>query len=141
MSVTETMEALGGAAVLGKNVTTEPAFVRRVEEGLPSTALRRLQRFGRLKDADLAEFIPRRTLSELRKTKVLSREQSDRIARAARVVTLAQRVFNDADLAVRWLRTPNAALGGDSPLRLLRTGSGAALVEEVLQRIDHGVYE
>ena len=38
------------------------------------------------------------------------------------------------------LRRPNAALQGATPLSLLRTGSGAELVEQVLGRIAYGVF-
>jgi putative toxin-antitoxin system antitoxin component (TIGR02293 family) len=42
--------------------------------------------------------------------------------------------------AARWLHTPNRALGGNLPLELLDTDLGSRQVEEVLGRIEHGVY-
>jgi putative toxin-antitoxin system antitoxin component (TIGR02293 family) len=42
--------------------------------------------------------------------------------------------------AVAWLREPNGALGGRAPLGLLRSDEGAVLVEQILGRIDHGIY-
>jgi putative toxin-antitoxin system antitoxin component (TIGR02293 family) len=77
----------------------------------------------------------------MRGGKKLSMEQSDRVARTAGIAALAQRVFGDAEVAREWLLTPNAALNHEIPLRLLRTGSGAKVVENILIRIDHGVYE
>ena len=65
----------------------------------------------------------------------------DRVARTAGIAALAQRVFGDADIAREWLLAPNPALNHKMPLRLLRTGSGAKVVEDILTRIDHGVYE
>jgi putative toxin-antitoxin system antitoxin component (TIGR02293 family) len=50
-------------------------------------------------------------------------------------------VFGDPEVAREWLLTPNPALDHEIPLRLLRTGSGARVVEAVLIRIEHGVYE
>jgi putative toxin-antitoxin system antitoxin component (TIGR02293 family) len=137
----ETASALGGSAVLGEEVTSGVAFVHRIEQGLPRKALTQLKRYSGLSDADLAEVIPRRTLSTMQKTQRLTPEQSDRIARTAGIAASAQRVFDDADTARTWLLTPNPALGNEVPLRLLRTGSGARLVEAVLIRIEHGVYE
>ena len=67
--------------------------------------------------------------------------ESDRVARTAGIAALVQRVFGDVDAAREWLLTPNPALEGQAPLRLLRTGSGAQLVEAVLLRIEYGVYE
>jgi len=137
----ETAKVLGGVAVLGKGVTSGAAFAQKVEEGLPRSAIVRLKRFTHFSDADLAEVIPRRTLTSMRGEKRLTTEQSDRVARTAGIAALAQRVFGDAEGAREWLLTPNPALNQERPLRLLRTGSGAKVVENVLLRIEHGVYE
>jgi putative toxin-antitoxin system antitoxin component (TIGR02293 family) len=137
----ETAKALGGTAVLGKDVISGAAFALKVEKGLPPSAIARLKRFTHLSDADLAAVIPRRTLTSMRGVIKLSTEQSDRVARTAGIAALAQRVFGDAELAREWLLAPNPALNHQIPLRLLRTGSGAKVVEDVLIRIDHGVYE
>ncbi|HWK89712.1 MAG TPA: antitoxin Xre/MbcA/ParS toxin-binding domain-containing protein [Longimicrobium sp.] len=137
----ETASALGGTAVLGKEVTTGAAFIHRVETGLPRNALTQLKRYSRLSDAELTAVIPRRTLSNASKLQRLTPEQSDRVARTAGIAALAQRVFGDAGSARDWLLAPNPALGGETPLRMLRTGSGGRLVEAVLIRIEHGVYE
>lgn len=137
----ETAKALGGVAILGKEVKSGVAFARKIEQGLPRSAIVRLKHFSHLSDSDLAEVIPRRTLTSMRGVKKLSAEQSDRVARTAGIVALAQRVLGDAKLAREWLLAPNPALSHEIPLRLLRTSSGAKIVENVLIRIDHGVYE
>lgn len=137
----ETMNALGGTAVLGKSIVSGAAFVQQIEQGLPRNVIVQLKRYSRLSDADLTEVIPRRTLTSMRNVRRLTPEQSDRVARTAGIAALAHRVFGDPEIAREWLLTPNPALGSEVPLRLLRTGSGAHLVEEVLVRIEHGVYE
>jgi putative toxin-antitoxin system antitoxin component (TIGR02293 family) len=137
----ETAGALGGSAILGEGVSNGAAFVERIEQGLPRRALDQLKRFSGLSDAHLSDVIPRRTLTSLKRARKLTADQSDRLARIAGIVAMAQSVFGDPELAREWLLTPNAALGKESPLRLLRTGSGAYLVESVLTRIEHGVYE
>jgi putative toxin-antitoxin system antitoxin component (TIGR02293 family) len=137
----ETAKALGGVEVLGKEVVTGIAFAHRIERGLPHSVIARLKRYSHLSDADLSEVIPRRTLTSLRGVRKLTTEQSDRIARTAGIAALARRVFGDAEVAREWLLTANPALGNQLPLRLLRTGSGTRIVENVLIRIEHGVYE
>lgn len=137
----ETAKALGGVAVFGKEVKSGVAFARRIEQGLPASAIARLKHFSHLSDSDLAKVIPRRTLTSVRGVKKLSAEQSDRVARTAGIAALAQRVFGNAKLAREWLLAPNPALNHEIPLGLLRTGSGAKVVENVLIRIDRGVYE
>lgn len=137
----ETARALGGTAVLGDEVTTGPAFVQRIEQGLPVRALAQLKRYSKLSDTDLTAVIPRRTMVSFKNVQRLTAEQSDRVARTAGMVAHAQRVFGDAEIAREWLLTPNPALDYEAPLRMLRTGSGADLVAAVLIRIEYGVYE
>lgn len=136
----ETAEALGGAKVLGARVQTEVDFVHMVEAGLPAKAIDRLGELGDLTASELDRIIPRRTRTHVRSRKRLTAEQSDRLARAAGAFTLAHQVFGDRDKANRWMRLPNRALGGATPLSLLRTGSGTQLVETILTRIAYGVY-
>jgi putative toxin-antitoxin system antitoxin component (TIGR02293 family) len=52
----------------------------------------------------------------------------------------ARAVFDDEHDTVAWLSAPNDALSGESPLSLLDTDAGVRLVEEVLTRIEFGVY-
>jgi putative toxin-antitoxin system antitoxin component (TIGR02293 family) len=137
----ETAGALGGSDVLGADVVSGTAFVRKVEEGFPRRVVVQFKRFSGLSDNDLVEVIPRRTLTHIKRNQRLTPEQSDKFARMAGVVAHAQRVFGDLEGAVEWLRTPNPALGQQPPLRLLKTGSGATLVDSVLTRIEYGVYE
>jgi putative toxin-antitoxin system antitoxin component (TIGR02293 family) len=137
----ETANALGGVEILGEEVVSGTTFVHRVERGLPNRAVVQFKRFSGFSDKDLAEVIPRRTLTNLKRVQRLSPEQSDRVARMAGVTAHAQRVFGDPQSALEWLRAPNPALGHETPLRILRTGSGAAVVDAVLTRIEYGVYE
>ena len=42
--------------------------------------------------------------------------------------------------ARRWLSSPQRALGGSTPLSLARTEVGAGLVEDLIGRLEHGVF-
>ncbi len=140
MDFLATVESLGGAAVLGGEIRSETDLIERVEAGLPSGAVARLIELGDLSDEEMSQIIPRRTLSHLKKSSRLSPEQSDRVVRSAGVLALAHETFGDRERANAWMRDPNRALAGKTPLSLLRTGSGAQLVEQVLTRIAYGVY-
>jgi len=52
----------------------------------------------------------------------------------------AEEVLGTAEKAARWLKKPNRALGGAVPLAQLDTDIGARQVEEILGRIEHGLY-
>jgi len=71
---------------------------------------------------------------------VLSPDESAKLVRFARVVERAEAVFEDKEAALEWLRSPNAALGGEAPISLLDTDIGADSVLDALGRIEHGVF-
>jgi putative toxin-antitoxin system antitoxin component (TIGR02293 family) len=65
---------------------------------------------------------------------------ADHLFRVVRVMAHAIRVFGENRKAVAWLRSRNAALKDQVPLDLLRNDVGAYAVEEVLHRIEFGIY-
>ena len=70
----------------------------------------------------------------------MSSEESSKLLRLARVLGRANEVFEDPAAALNWLRSPNSALGGPTPLSLLDTDIGAESVRDTLGRIEHGVF-
>jgi putative toxin-antitoxin system antitoxin component (TIGR02293 family) len=111
-----------------------------VEKQLPATAVKCLVRGG-LSDAEVYQLIlPRRTLAHrVAKHQPLSREESDRAVRVARITSMAEQVFGDSERAWRWLRKPKRHFDGKTPMKMLGTEAGARLVEEIVQQIDHGL--
>lgn len=71
---------------------------------------------------------------------MLSSDESARMLRLVRVIERANEVFESANAALDWLKTPNAALRGKTPLSLLDTEIGAENVLDTLGRIEHGVF-
>ncbi len=114
-------------------------LARLVDRRLPLTSLDALTRNGLTDDEIFAYVVPRRTLLH-RKTRKepLTHEESDRAVRVARISALAEEVFGDGAKSGRWLRKPKVRFDGRSPLELLRTESGARLVEELLLQLDFG---
>jgi putative toxin-antitoxin system antitoxin component (TIGR02293 family) len=58
----------------------------------------------------------------------------------SKIVAVAEEALESAGNAMRWLRRAQPALDGAVPLDLLVTQAGADEVEELLRRIDFGVY-
>ena len=65
--------------------------------------------------------------------------EADRLLRVVRAVVCAVEALGDTEKAGTWLRTPNTALRGATPIELLETDIGARMVERILGRIEHGV--
>jgi putative toxin-antitoxin system antitoxin component (TIGR02293 family) len=114
--------------------------LKLVEERLGTGAIERLLRSGLTDDEIYALIVPRRTLTHRRaRREALSREESDRAVRLARIAALAEHVFGDSKRAWHWLRAEKRQFHGRSPLRLMVTEAGARIVEELLYRIDEGM--
>jgi len=70
----------------------------------------------------------------------LGPEESDRVLRFARLMGKAVEVMEGEEAARRWLISPQVGLGGAVPLDYARTEVGAREVEDLLGRIEYGVY-
>lgn len=132
--------AEGGRAAAASNGVA-PTFTAAVREGLPFTAIDALARGSGLPVDEIVSTlrIPARTYARRKSAGRFGADESDRLSRLARTVTLALAVLDGRERAGAWLTTKNRALGGETPLSLLDTDVGTARVEEVLQRIRHGI--
>lgn len=69
-----------------------------------------------------------------------ARSVSLSLVRFARLMGKATRVMESESGARAWLTNPQFRLGGAVPLRYAETEIGAREVEDLLGRIEHGVY-
>lgn len=70
----------------------------------------------------------------------LGPEESDRVLRYARLMGKAVEVMEGEEPARRWLTSPQVGLGGAVPLDYAETEVGGREVEDLLGRIEYGVY-
>lgn len=138
-------EFLGGSAAIRRTVKTEFDVHDVLLNGLPSAALSHLlEQVIELDPEDVlkAVGVSARTVQRRshRPREALSVEQSSRTWKFAELLAKATRVFGDQVAAEQWLASPAFALGERRPIDLLSTAVGAGLVEQLLGRIEHGVY-
>ena len=85
--------------------------------------------------------LSRATLSRRRQSGRLTPDESDKVARYSRLAAAATRLMqNDSAAARRWLSAPLPLLGGETPLEYARTEVGAREVEQLINRLEYGVY-
>ena len=84
--------------------------------------------------------ISKATLHRRRVAGKLDPAESDRVVRFARLMGKAVEVLESEDNARRWLNSPQVGLGGAVPLDYAETEVGAREVEDLLGRIEFGVY-
>jgi putative toxin-antitoxin system antitoxin component (TIGR02293 family) len=107
---------------------------RRLVEGLPGQSL--FVASGLAFDT-LAEALPFLDLTAKTAWQKLdanlSSSQSEQALRLGRIAVMAAELMGSAEHGRRYLRTPNFALGGATPLELLKTAEGEQLVLAELQ--------
>ncbi len=119
-----------------------PAVIGAVQAGLPFAEVEAL-RAGL--DLSLEKLAPKLGLSKatLHRRKLegrLTPTESDHVMRYARLLGQAVQVLESEDAARRWLGHAQYGLGGAIPLDYAETEAGAREVENVLGRIEYGVY-
>lgn len=112
-----------------------------VESGLPTASLSCLKEKGLSFSEIAATVIAPRTLKHRNaRGENLSDEETDRLVRVARILSLAEKVFGNHAKALLWLRTADDRIGNRTPVSMLRTEAGGRLIEGMLWQIDDGVY-
>jgi putative toxin-antitoxin system antitoxin component (TIGR02293 family) len=131
------------AAVLGlkQKIATDLDLAMAIEKGFPTSTIDSLIKRIAPKDPTFAyKIIPRATLSrQKRDNRRLSLEQSDSVARLARIWALANSVWKSEEATRRFLFEPHQLLGGKRPIDMaVRTAVGARMVEGILGRLEYG---
>jgi len=122
-----------------------PAFAlswRDIERGVPVTLLEEFSIYSGLALKDLLEVvIPPRTLKHRRqRQEPLNLDESDRLARVARVYELAVKIYGDREDGRKWLSGAKQRFDGKTALSMLRTEAGEHAVREFLIQIDEGMF-
>ncbi len=130
------------AAATADSVYSTARLLEAVAEGLPIGELEVLRAGLDLPMEKLASRlgISKATLHRRKRSGRLAPEESDRVLRFARLTGRAVEVLEGRENARRWLSSPQAGLGGAVPLDYAETEIGAREVEDLLGRIEYGVY-
>jgi putative toxin-antitoxin system antitoxin component (TIGR02293 family) len=129
--------------LLGLKTFETPDLLAKIEAGLPFSTLERFQRNLELTSEEVLQFvrIPQRTFMRRREEGRLTPEESDRLLRASRLFGKALTLFEgDVATTLAWLSTRAPALADRSPLEVSATEVGAREVENLIGRLEHGVF-
>jgi putative toxin-antitoxin system antitoxin component (TIGR02293 family) len=118
-------------------------LIERIKNGLKFGVLESLSSATGQPLTELASRvgIPARTLARRKSSGKLSMEESERVVRLAGLYERAAELFGgDVTNARQWMSQPKKALGGESPLDYAATELGAREVENLIGRLEHGVF-
>jgi putative toxin-antitoxin system antitoxin component (TIGR02293 family) len=133
-------ERLGGVRYGSHPVESLQDLRLAVEKGLSVETLYRITDNLARNEVEAARIrhaiVPRTTL---RRRTLLTPEEGERTARLARLMVLAEEVWEDRELAREFLLSPQPQLGGETPVALALTELGAREVEELLLRLEYAL--
>ena len=126
---------------LGATATSEFDLASLAENRLSTNVVTVMMGLGLTTKEVHLLVIPQRTLKHRKsRRESLSRDESDRAIRAARVLASAQVTFGSPGKALLWMREPKQRFDGRPPIEMLSTEAGGRLVEEMLVQIDEGMF-
>ena len=126
----------------GAGEYTLPRMIEALKTGLPVQELHDLRSSLDLPMESLVPMlgISKATLHRRLAAGRLDPAESDRVIRFARLMGRAIGVMESPENARKWLAAPQRGLGGAVPLEYAETEVGAREVEDLLGRIEYGVY-
>jgi putative toxin-antitoxin system antitoxin component (TIGR02293 family) len=130
-------------STLGLTAANPAELIHELERGFSFKTLQTFESRSGLALSRLAATIgiPERTLARRKVTRRLTPDESERLLRISAIFEDAVDLFEgDVAAAVNWLNTPRKALGDRTPLAYARTEPGAREVEDLIGRLEHGIF-
>ena len=142
-SIPTDREPFGYAQLIGVKASDRLDLSKKIQAGFPFNSFVLLTRYLNVTNKELAELvqISTRTLNRRQKEGRLKGDESDRLLRFARIFTHALDLFEgDQEAAKHWLSSEIPALKGATPLEASKTEEGAREVENLIARLEQGVF-
>jgi putative toxin-antitoxin system antitoxin component (TIGR02293 family) len=134
---------LGIGSGTTKAVATEFDIIKLGNTGITKNAINTLASFIGISRKYITENIfdiSVKTLERKDNKEKLDKKTSSHAVEIARVLQHGYEVFRDEEKMKRWLNNKNRALNNLKPVEMFDTLSGLSMVNDVLGRIEEGVY-
>ena len=136
-------ELLGGSRLLNASIKNYYDLIILSRAGISKASAESVISYTGMSKKNFVEDILNLSIKTLERKQgddKLDKRTSSLVIEVARVLEHTYQVFDDKEKVHRWLSKPNNALHGESPLSLFSTPTGIGMVEDVLTRIEEGVY-
>lgn len=128
---------------LGLSALGTDDLIRAVQRGFSFKSLEAFSVETGFPPAEIASIvgIPERTFARRKSSGRLSPDESERLLRVSTIFEKAVALFEgDVGETLEWLTQPKKALGDKVPLSYSRSELGAREVENLIGRLEHGVF-
>ncbi len=138
-----TLQAILGKRYIRKKIESPFDFIAIAEKGISANVIDNFRKHFNIPRAYTADVL---NVSEstiyrwIRDKKKLERNLSVLLFELTNLFLRGAEVFDDRENFFKWLELPNTALGGMQPRELLEIPGGISKVNELLGRIEYGVY-
>ncbi|HEY1871637.1 MAG TPA: antitoxin Xre/MbcA/ParS toxin-binding domain-containing protein [Chitinophagaceae bacterium] len=142
-NIVKTFSWLGMKGSTIKQLATEFDFIEMSNAGITKNAINSLAQNMGISRKFISEDILNvsvKTMERKDNRTRLDKKISSHAIEIAKVVQHAWTVFKDEEKVKRWLNRENRALNNKKPVELLDTLSGILIVDDVLGRIEEGIY-
>lgn len=137
------LQWLGGSNSIRSLLRSDFDLIQAGAEGIPKSSIDALAAHLGISRKTMAEDIldlSVKTMERKAPSDKLDKRTSSHAIEIAKVIQHAYAVFEDSDKVRRWINKENTALNSMKPLQLFDTMTGLVMVNDILGRIEEGVY-
>ncbi|MEO9483047.1 MAG: antitoxin Xre/MbcA/ParS toxin-binding domain-containing protein [Ekhidna sp.] len=126
-----------------ENILNDPAArYRKASEGISKSDFLVIVSNTGLNLTEFSALLPvsKRTIEKAKDKDLLSPAVSDRVLQIASLYQHGNLVLGSPAAFKEWLHSSLIALGGQKPVQFMNNDTGISMINDLLGRIEHGVY-
>jgi putative toxin-antitoxin system antitoxin component (TIGR02293 family) len=129
------------ALLHNEHINQRTDLIGIVRAGIETKYLKEIQEYTSLSDNEIGEVLPisQRQLVRYASDHRLNKEITSHLLQIIELYQKGYKLFGKVKFNL-WLRTQNKVLGNIRPLEMMDTSIGIEMIEDVIGRIEHGVY-
>lgn len=122
-------------------ITQRTDLIYIARNGIKTKYISDIQSFTSLSDNELSYILPisKRQLLRYTSNHILNKEITSHLIQLIELFQKGYRLFGQEKFKL-WIRTPNKVLHKNTPIELMDTSIGIEIIEDIIGRIEHGVY-
>jgi len=129
------------ALLRSEQINQRTDLITLVRTGIETKYLKQIQEFTTLSDNEIGEVLPisQRQLVRYASDHRLNKEITSHIIQIIELYQKGYKLFGKVKFNL-WLKTQNKVLGNIKPIEMMDTSIGIEMIEDIIGRIEHGVY-
>jgi len=129
------------ALLKSESINQRTDLIAIARNGIKTKYIPAIQKFTSLTDKELSSILPisQRQLVRYAPSHKLNKEITSHLIQLIELFQKGFKLFGQEKFRL-WIRTPNKVLDNNLPMDLMDTSIGIKMIEDIIGRIEHGVY-